>query len=64
MRLKRMASILEYAVAAEAEDDAAEALDMEQSGSEVEGGWAKTKAFVKSGKPVTFPIPLLSWRRR
>ena len=57
MRLKRMASILEYAAAAEA-------LDVEQSGSEMEGGWVKTKAFVKSGKPVTFPIPLLSWRRR
>lgn len=58
-----MASILEYAVAAEAEDDA-EALDVEQSGSEVKGGRAKTKALVKSGKPVTFPILLLLWRQR
>ena len=59
-----MASILEYAVAAEAEDDAAEALDVEQSGSEVKGGRAKTKALVKSGKPVTFPSLLLLWRQR
>jgi len=58
-----MASILEYAVAAEAEDDA-EALDVEQSGSEVKGGRAKTKALVKSGKPVTFPSLLLLWRQR